>query len=102
MFSRLRELLSSFGARTPESVPPTPRQILDAEIAASEERVRTDTSILDSLEDRAMRAVREGREDTAQRIFAELSMLQERLAAEEVVLREFREQRANWEVASSQ
>jgi len=94
LFTRLKRLLTAREPSPPDQ-PRAPLGIVDGEIALCRSRIENARAVLDSLERRAMKAVRSGQDEVAARVLAEVSSVQAHILAEQAALREFEAQRAN-------
>lgn len=94
LFTLLKRLLSA-REPSPPVRPSSPVEIVEGEIALCRSRIENDRAVLQSLERRAIKAVRAGQDQTAARVLAEVSSVQAQLLAEQAALHEFEAQQAN-------
>lgn len=94
LFTRFKRLLTAREPSPPDP-PQAPLEIVDGEIALCRSRIENARAVLESLERRAITAVRAGQDQAAGRVLAEVSSVQAHIMAEQAALREFEAQRAN-------
>lgn len=98
-FSWFKRLRSARGER-PATEPAAPLEIVEHEIELCRARIADARAVLQTLEGRAMQAVRAGQDETAAQMLAEVSSIQEHILAEQAALLQFEEQRANLHTAT--